>query len=81
MEHMEAGTIYSEPIISPLGWMILRLDRITEETYYPSLDEIRLDLIRDYTNELVTSGKVMEKFSNEMDEKYHVKYEEVYYGK
>lgn len=81
MEHMEAGTIYSEPIISPLGWMILRLDRVTEETYYPSLDEIRLDLIRDYTNELVTSGKVMEKFSNEMDEKYHVKYEEVYYGK
>ena len=77
---MEIGSVYSDPIISPLGWMILRLDHIEEETIYPSLDELRLFLIEDYSNELISSGKLLGDFSDEMDKKYNVKYEEFYYG-
>lgn len=80
MKHMEVGSVYSDPIISPLGWMILRLDHIEEETIYPSLDELRLFLIEDYSNELISSGKLLGDFSDEMDKKYNVKYEEFYYG-
>ena len=72
MTTITVGEIYASPIISPLGWMILRLDKIAEETIYPSLDEIRLQLIADYSKELLSSGELMNKFSDEMDELYHV---------
>lgn len=72
MTTIKEGEIYASPIISPLGWMILRLDKIAEETVYPSLDEIRLQLIADYSQELLSSGELMNKFSDEMDELYHV---------
>lgn len=72
MTNMKEGEVYASPIVSPLGWMILRLDKIAEETIYPSLDEIRLQLIADYSQELLSSGELMDKFSNEMDELYHV---------
>lgn len=72
MTTIKEGEIYASPIISPLGWMILRLDKIAEETIYPSLDEIRLQLIADYSQELLSSGELMNKFSDEMDELYHV---------
>lgn len=72
MTNMKEGEIYASPIISPLGWMILRLDKIAEETIYPSLDEIRLQLIADYSQELLSSGELMNEFSDEMDELYHV---------
>ena len=80
MEHMETGTVYSEPIISPLGWMILRLDNFREETYYPSLNEIRDILRNNYINDLVNSGKLMEDFSDELYEAYHVEIKEFSYG-
>lgn len=72
MANMKEGEIYASPIISPLGWMILRLDKVAEETIYPSLDEIRLQLIADYSQELLSSGELMNEFSDEMDELYHV---------
>ncbi len=72
MTNIKEGEIYASPIISPLGWMILRLDKIAEETIYPSLDEIRLQLIADYSQELLSSGELMNEFSDEMDELYHV---------
>lgn len=78
LTHMNVGETYSEPIVAPFGWMILRLDSYNEKTYYPTLEEIRYELTKDYFDSLVENGSLMSVYQNDLLEKYYVTLEEFY---
>lgn len=78
IKNLENGQVYSDPIMFQAGWSVIRFDGYNEKTYYPTLDEVRYDVYKDYLRYLSEEGTLMKDYGNELMEKYHFVIEEFY---
>ncbi|MBQ8497382.1 MAG: hypothetical protein IJ489_08030 [Clostridia bacterium] len=72
LQNLEEGTVYAKPIKNFIGYAIVRLDAVSEETYFDSFDDVKNELFLYVLEEKLQQSLI--DYTNELHEKYDVQY-------
>lgn len=72
LQNLEKGQVYMKPIKNFIGYGILQLDSVAEETYFDSFDDVKNELFLYVLEEKLQQSLI--DYTNELHEKYHVQY-------